>query len=122
MYSNVCTNKYHSIFVSENLSKSTKVAIKTFELSRINSRSQDCQMVYFHTKKHNLGKFWRALKWKRLVFLRPLGIYKCHLVYFMAYRYYVMYRVRQENAEFFLKTLQVSFLLHIKVVNKSIFN
>jgi hypothetical protein len=44
-------------------------------------------MVYFHTKKHNLGKFWRALKWKRLVFLRPLGIYKCPLVYFMAIRY-----------------------------------
>jgi hypothetical protein len=24
-------------------------------------------MVYFQTKNPNLGKFWRALKWKRLL-------------------------------------------------------
>jgi hypothetical protein len=40
-------------------------------------------MVYFQTKNPNLGKFWRALEWKRLVYssyfilkiLRPLGIH-----------------------------------------------
>jgi hypothetical protein len=26
-----------------------------------------CQMVYFQTKKPCLGKFWRALEWKRFV-------------------------------------------------------
>jgi hypothetical protein len=42
-------------------------------------RRQGCQMVYFQTKNSNLGKFWRALEWKRLVYfifvwniLRPL--------------------------------------------------
>jgi hypothetical protein len=28
---------------------------------------QGCQMFQFHTKKSNLGKFWRALQWKMLV-------------------------------------------------------
>jgi hypothetical protein len=30
---------------------------------------QGCQMVSFLTKNPNLGKFWRALKWKRLAYL-----------------------------------------------------
>jgi hypothetical protein len=40
-----------------------------------------CQMVYFHTKITNLGKFWRDFEWKMLVkfmtvwnSLRPFGI------------------------------------------------
>jgi hypothetical protein len=38
---------------------------------------QGCQMVYFQTKDHNLGKFGRALELKRLVcryILWPIGI------------------------------------------------
>jgi hypothetical protein len=30
---------------------------------------QGCQMVCFQTKNPNLGKFWRVLQWKILVFL-----------------------------------------------------
>jgi hypothetical protein len=44
-------------------------------------KMQGCQMVYFHTKNHNLGKFWRPLEWKKLVYfmtieniLRPFGM------------------------------------------------
>jgi hypothetical protein len=29
---------------------------------------QGCQMGYFQTRNPNLGKFWRALQWKRLVY------------------------------------------------------
>jgi hypothetical protein len=29
---------------------------------------QGCQMVYFQTKKSNLGKFWRVLQWKISVY------------------------------------------------------
>jgi hypothetical protein len=29
---------------------------------------QGCQMVCFQTKNYNLGKFWRALQWKMLVY------------------------------------------------------
>jgi hypothetical protein len=43
---------------------------------------QGCQMVYFQTKNPNLGKFWMALKWKRLLYslaiwtiLRPFITY-----------------------------------------------
>jgi hypothetical protein len=43
---------------------------------------QDCQMVYFQTKNHDLGKFW-----KMLVYF-TVGIFYGHLVYFMAIRLY----------------------------------
>jgi hypothetical protein len=43
--------------------------------------------VYLQTKNPDLGKFWRALAWKRLVYskgvwnkLRPFGIFYGHLV------------------------------------------
>jgi hypothetical protein len=29
---------------------------------------QGCQMVYFETKNPNLGKFWRTLEWKMLIY------------------------------------------------------
>jgi hypothetical protein len=38
---------------------------------------QGCQMVCFQTKNPNLGKFWRALDWKKLIYF--FG----HLGYFM---------------------------------------
>jgi hypothetical protein len=48
---------------------------------------QGCQMVFFQTKNPNVGKFWRALDWKTLVYfmviwnsLRPFGIFYCHLL------------------------------------------
>jgi hypothetical protein len=44
-------------------------------------------MVYFQTKNPNLGKFWRALEWKILVYfmtiwniLLPFGIIYARLV------------------------------------------
>jgi hypothetical protein len=30
--------------------------------------AQGCQMVYFQTKNPSMGKFWRALEWKSLVY------------------------------------------------------
>jgi hypothetical protein len=30
---------------------------------------QGCQMEYFQTKSNNLGKFWRDLQWKMMVYL-----------------------------------------------------
>jgi hypothetical protein len=51
---------------------------------------QGCQMVCFQTKNPNLGKFWRVLQWKILVYfmtiwsiLRPLKIFYGHLVHFL---------------------------------------
>jgi hypothetical protein len=29
---------------------------------------QGCQMLYFQTKKASLGKFWRPLQWKMLIY------------------------------------------------------
>jgi hypothetical protein len=47
---------------------------------------QGCRMVYFQTKKNKLGKFWRALEGKSLVYymaiwniLRPFGTFYGHL-------------------------------------------
>jgi hypothetical protein len=51
-------------------------------------------MVYFQIPNPTLGKFWRALEWKLLVFfivtrniLRTFGIFNGHLVYFRAIWY-----------------------------------
>jgi hypothetical protein len=49
--------------------------------------NQGCQMVCFQTKNPKLGKFWRALEFKKLVYsmviwsiLRPFGIFYARLV------------------------------------------
>jgi hypothetical protein len=51
-------------------------------------------MVYFQAKNPNLGKFWRDLEWKMLVYLmvtwsmlRPFGILCDRLEYFTAIWY-----------------------------------
>jgi hypothetical protein len=55
---------------------------------------QCCQMVYFQTKNPNLGKFWKVLQWKMMVFfmailsiLRPNDIFYGHLVHFVVIWY-----------------------------------
>jgi hypothetical protein len=51
------------------------------------SQPQGCQMVCFHTKNSNLGKFSWALNWKNGYILWPFGICYGHLGYFMTIRY-----------------------------------
>jgi hypothetical protein len=49
---------------------------------------QGCQMAHFQNKNPNLGKFWRVLQWKMLVyFVWPYGILCGHLVKFMVIWY-----------------------------------
>jgi hypothetical protein len=38
------------------------------QTSLVLQRRQGCQMVRFQTKQPNLGKFWRVLQWKMLVY------------------------------------------------------
>jgi hypothetical protein len=53
--------------------------------------TQGCQMVYAQTQNPHLGKFWRALDWKMLIYfmaifniLRTFGIFlHDHLVHFV---------------------------------------
>jgi hypothetical protein len=52
---------------------------------------QGCQMVFFQTKNPHLGKFWRVLQWKLLVYFMPIWyILYGHLPYFMAIWYIVL--------------------------------
>jgi hypothetical protein len=47
--------------------------------ARVNAKTsyeQCCQMVYFHTKYPNLGKFLKVLQWKLLVFLWQFCLFK----------------------------------------------
>jgi hypothetical protein len=51
---------------------------------------QGCQMVSFQTKNPNLGKFWRALDWKMLIYfmalwniLQAFGIFHDNFVHFV---------------------------------------
>jgi hypothetical protein len=55
---------------------------------------QGCQIVYFQNKNPNLGKFWRALEWKMLLYfmtiwniLRPFDITYGRWVQFLAIWY-----------------------------------
>jgi hypothetical protein len=76
--------------------KSKTVRAKFFEISifalpaackslnRATRPNQGCQMVSFQTQTANLGKFWRALDWKMLIYIFwPFGIFYGHLGYFM---------------------------------------
>jgi hypothetical protein len=48
---------------------------------------QGCQMVCFPTKNTNLGKFWRVLQWKLLVYFMAIWSFYENLVYFVAIWY-----------------------------------
>jgi hypothetical protein len=43
-----------------------------FPLSSKNYVKQGCQTVFFHTKNPNFYTFWKALVWKRLVYLMAI--------------------------------------------------
>jgi hypothetical protein len=60
-----------------------------FQTSKLRRLEQGCKLEYFQTKNHNLGKFWRVLRWKILVYfmaiwsiLRLFGIFLavCHIL------------------------------------------
>jgi hypothetical protein len=44
----------------------------TDTLRRATIPNQGCQMVYFQTKNHNLGKIRRALEWKMLLYFMTI--------------------------------------------------
>jgi hypothetical protein len=59
-------------------------------MNQFHFQKQGCQMVYFQTKNPNLGKFWRALDWKMLIYFMAIwnilwrfGIFYDHLVHFI---------------------------------------
>jgi hypothetical protein len=52
---------------------------------------QGCQMVCFQTKNPSVGKFWRALDWKMLIYiLWPFGILYGYFWYYMTI-WYILY-------------------------------
>jgi hypothetical protein len=68
--------------------------------------TQGCQMVSFQTKNPNLGKFWRALDWKMLIYfmaiwniLQTFGIFYDRLVNFVFiwYIFPVLYQEKSGN-------------------------
>jgi hypothetical protein len=64
-----------------------------------------CQMVYFQTKRPNLGKLWRALDCKMLLYFWPFGIFYGHLRYFITIwcifsGFGVMHQEKSGNPEF----------------------
>jgi hypothetical protein len=45
---------------------------KFFSLLEKCFAAQGCQMVYFQANISNLGKFWKALEWKMVVYVMPI--------------------------------------------------
>jgi hypothetical protein len=50
---------------------------------------QGCQMVNFRTKNPNLGRFWRVLEWKMLVYFMPIWN-KSITAFFICYAHLVI--------------------------------
>jgi hypothetical protein len=85
-------------------------------LTFLKRSNQGCQMVCFKTKNPNLGKFWRVLLWKILVYfmtiwsiLLPLKIFYGHLVYFVVIwyifpRFVILDQEKSGNPGFIKKT------------------
>jgi hypothetical protein len=74
------------------------------------ANKQECQMAYFQTQNPNLGKFWRVLQWKMLVYfmaiwstyitaiwyiLWPFGVFYGFLVYL--YCFGMLYQDKSGN-------------------------
>jgi hypothetical protein len=59
------------------------------------SDDQGCQMVYFQTKRPNLGKFGRVFQWKMLLFVTIWYIFYGHLVHFS--RFVVLHQEKPGN-------------------------
>jgi hypothetical protein len=62
---------------------------------------QGCQMVCFQTKNPNLGKFWRALDWKMLVYF--MAIWKCCVNLVYIFSLVLVYCVKKNLATLFLR-------------------
>jgi hypothetical protein len=77
--------------------------------------NQGCQMVSFQTKYTNLGKFWRALGGKMLIYilgllgifmdiwviLWPFGTFRVHLVHYFWFWYHVPRKIWQPWRQLF---------------------
>jgi hypothetical protein len=77
-----------NFFGNDELQKSTITQEEEATHKNLNCCETGCQMVYFQTKNPNLGKFWRALEWKMLLYFMiiwnfnlPFGIIHGRLVY-----------------------------------------
>jgi hypothetical protein len=46
-------------------------------------QGQGCQVVYFQTKNPNVGKRWRLLQWKLLVYFMTFGLFYGHFLYIL---------------------------------------
>jgi hypothetical protein len=58
--------------------------IDGYECHERSRLDQGCQMVCFQTKNPNLGKFWRVLQWKMMVyFMVTWSILRSFYTYFM---------------------------------------
>jgi hypothetical protein len=79
-------------------------------------REQGCQMVCFQTKNPNLGKFWRVIDWKMLIYFMAIwnilwrfGIIYDHLVhiFFIWYIFPVLVSCNKKNlATLFVRKLK----------------
>jgi hypothetical protein len=55
----------------------------TFDSAGLRHCVQGCQMAFYQTKNPTLGKFWRVLQWKMLVYYLAIWSLYGSLVYFV---------------------------------------
>jgi hypothetical protein len=106
MYYNASVVVVNAAVVGLALEPSSQDVQANFDCSiRVEQPKQGCQMVYFQTKNPSLGKFWRALQWKMLVYFmdiwsilymfRTFGMFCGNLVYFSPFWHSVQRKIRQ---------------------------
>jgi hypothetical protein len=52
---------------------------------------QGCQMIYFQTNNYNLGKFWRALQWKMLVYFMDIWSILLYIIWYTLWQFGIFY-------------------------------
>jgi hypothetical protein len=89
--------------------------------------NQGCQMVYYQTNNPNLGKFWRVLQLKMLVYFmaflsifRPCGIFYGNLesslpFWYIFPRFGMLLHVLVYYSTFWFITPRFGILLHVLV-------
>jgi hypothetical protein len=55
--------------------------------------TRGCQMVCFQTKNINLGRFWRALDWKMLIYLPFLNIIRTFGIFMTIYVVHFVFNI-----------------------------
>jgi hypothetical protein len=94
-FSEFLVKTFFKLFLCKNVAKSMSrygaMAIASTSGTEDSTSNQGCQMICSQTKNSNLGKFWRALDWKMLIYFLAFGIFNGHFGIFYDYLVHIVF-------------------------------